>query len=63
MKENTPLKTNEREGKCVCEKVSKALCGWTQQVLKLVLCRIILSVPSLIVAIKKENGKENHPYP
>ena len=50
----TTLKTNVREGKCVCEKVSKALCGWKQQVLKLVLCGIVPSVPSLVGSIKKE---------
>lgn len=61
-KENTTLKTNEREGECVCEKVSKALCGWTQQILKLVLCGIVPSVPSLVGSIKKENGEENHSY-
>jgi hypothetical protein len=44
--------------------VSKALCGWTQQVfVKLVLCRIVPSVPSLVGSIKKENEEENHSYP
>lgn len=59
---NTATKKNEREGNCVCEKVSKALCGWTQQVLKLVFYRIVPSVRSLVGSIKKENGEENHSY-
>jgi len=52
-----------KEKESVCGKVSKTLCGWTQQVLKLVLCGIVPSVPSLLGSIKKENGEENHCYP
>lgn len=59
---NTAIKKNEQEGTCVCKKVSKALCGWTQQVSKMVLYRIVPSVQSLVGSIKKENVEENHSY-